>query len=185
MMCDHRTFGGACSLACDDGAYDNIFQYDANAHAMESHPLFGVFKHIADDAAFWASRLARGGSLAELESNRKYSIFGDMFEVELARTMQRDFACHPSIRCFKTNYERPDEPDFICPLNRTWDFELKTTCNSKNNDIRCGGESHTRKKPCYYVHVRYDPKTFKIKTRIKLIFRVRVQFKGSDIRRGR
>ncbi len=30
-----------------------------------------------------------------------------------------------------------------------------------------------------------DPKTFKIKTRIKLIFRVRVQFKGSDIRRGR
>ena len=30
-----------------------------------------------------------------------------------------------------------------------------------------------------------DPKTFKIKTRIKCIFRVRVQFKGSDIRRGR
>jgi len=30
-----------------------------------------------------------------------------------------------------------------------------------------------------------DPKTFKIKTRIKLIFRVRVQFKGSEIRRGR
>ena len=30
-----------------------------------------------------------------------------------------------------------------------------------------------------------DPKTFKIKTRIKRIFRVRVQFKGSDIRRGR
>jgi adenylate kinase len=30
-----------------------------------------------------------------------------------------------------------------------------------------------------------DPKTMKIKTRIKLIFRVRVQFKGSDIRRGR
>ncbi|NBB78546.1 MAG: AAA family ATPase [Verrucomicrobia bacterium] len=30
-----------------------------------------------------------------------------------------------------------------------------------------------------------DPKTFKIKTRIKLIFRVRVHFKGSDIRRGR
>lgn len=30
-----------------------------------------------------------------------------------------------------------------------------------------------------------DPKTFKIKTRIKRIFRVRVQFKGSEIRRGR
>ncbi|HBR92932.1 MAG TPA: adenylate kinase [Opitutae bacterium] len=30
-----------------------------------------------------------------------------------------------------------------------------------------------------------DPKTFKIKTRIKLIFRVRVQFKASEIRRGR
>jgi adenylate kinase len=30
-----------------------------------------------------------------------------------------------------------------------------------------------------------DPKTFKIKTRIKLIYRVRVQFKGSEIRRGR
>ena len=30
-----------------------------------------------------------------------------------------------------------------------------------------------------------DPKTFKIKTRIKRIFRVRVHFKGSDIRRGR
>lgn len=30
-----------------------------------------------------------------------------------------------------------------------------------------------------------DPKTFKIKTRMKRIFRVRVQFKGSDIRRGR
>ncbi|TVP75318.1 MAG: nucleoside monophosphate kinase [Puniceicoccaceae bacterium] len=30
-----------------------------------------------------------------------------------------------------------------------------------------------------------DPKTFKIKTRIKSIFRVRVHFKGSDIRRGR
>ncbi len=30
-----------------------------------------------------------------------------------------------------------------------------------------------------------DPKTFKIKTRIKKIFRVRVHFKGSDIRRGR
>lgn len=30
-----------------------------------------------------------------------------------------------------------------------------------------------------------DPKTFKIKTRIKLIFRVRVHFKGSEIRRGR
>ncbi|MGZ0657416.1 nucleoside monophosphate kinase [Coraliomargarita sp. W4R53] len=30
-----------------------------------------------------------------------------------------------------------------------------------------------------------NPKTFKIKTRIKLIFRVRVQFKGSEIRRGR
>lgn len=30
-----------------------------------------------------------------------------------------------------------------------------------------------------------NPKTFKIKTRIKRIFRVRVQFKGSDIRRGR
>ena len=30
-----------------------------------------------------------------------------------------------------------------------------------------------------------DPKSFKIKTRIKRIFRVRVQFKGSDIRRGR
>jgi len=30
-----------------------------------------------------------------------------------------------------------------------------------------------------------DPKTFKIKTRIKLVYRVRVQFKGSEIRRGR
>lgn len=30
-----------------------------------------------------------------------------------------------------------------------------------------------------------DPKTFKIKTRIKRIYRVRVQYKGSDIRRGR
>jgi adenylate kinase len=30
-----------------------------------------------------------------------------------------------------------------------------------------------------------NPKTFKIKTRIKSIFRVRVQFKGSEIRRGR
>lgn len=30
-----------------------------------------------------------------------------------------------------------------------------------------------------------DPKTFKIKTRIKRIYRVRVQFKGSEIRRGR
>jgi adenylate kinase len=30
-----------------------------------------------------------------------------------------------------------------------------------------------------------DPKTFKIKTRIKCIFRVRVHFKGSEIRRGR
>ncbi|MEN8661703.1 MAG: nucleoside monophosphate kinase [Lentimonas sp.] len=30
-----------------------------------------------------------------------------------------------------------------------------------------------------------DPKTFKIKTRIKRIHRVRVQFKGSEIRRGR
>lgn len=30
-----------------------------------------------------------------------------------------------------------------------------------------------------------DPKTFKIKTRIKSIFRVRVHFKGSEIRRGR
>ena len=30
-----------------------------------------------------------------------------------------------------------------------------------------------------------DPKTFKIQTRIKRIFRVRVQFKGSEIRRGR
>jgi adenylate kinase len=30
-----------------------------------------------------------------------------------------------------------------------------------------------------------DPKTFKIKTRIKYIYRVRVHFKGSDIRRGR
>jgi adenylate kinase len=30
-----------------------------------------------------------------------------------------------------------------------------------------------------------DPKTFKIKTRIKRIYRVRVNFKGSDIRRGR
>lgn len=30
-----------------------------------------------------------------------------------------------------------------------------------------------------------DPKTFRIKTRIKLIYRVRIQFKGSDIRRGR
>ncbi|MGJ8641067.1 MAG: nucleoside monophosphate kinase [Opitutaceae bacterium] len=30
-----------------------------------------------------------------------------------------------------------------------------------------------------------DPKTFRIKTRIKRIYRVRVQFKGSEIRRGR
>lgn len=30
-----------------------------------------------------------------------------------------------------------------------------------------------------------DPKTFKIKTRFKRIYRVRVQFKGSEIRRGR
>jgi adenylate kinase len=30
-----------------------------------------------------------------------------------------------------------------------------------------------------------DPKTFRIKNRIKKIFRVRVQFKGSEIRRGR
>lgn len=30
-----------------------------------------------------------------------------------------------------------------------------------------------------------DPKTFKIKTRIKRVYRVRIQFKGSDIRRGR
>ncbi|MGC6423775.1 MAG: nucleoside monophosphate kinase [Lentimonas sp.] len=30
-----------------------------------------------------------------------------------------------------------------------------------------------------------DPKTFKIKTRIKRIYRVRIQFKGSEIRRGR
>jgi adenylate kinase len=30
-----------------------------------------------------------------------------------------------------------------------------------------------------------DPKTFKIKTRIKPVYRVRVQFKGSEIRRGR
>jgi len=30
-----------------------------------------------------------------------------------------------------------------------------------------------------------DPKTFKIKNRIKRIYRVRVQFKGSEIRRGR
>jgi adenylate kinase len=30
-----------------------------------------------------------------------------------------------------------------------------------------------------------DPKTFKIKTRMKRIYRVRVQFKGSEIRRGR
>jgi adenylate kinase len=30
-----------------------------------------------------------------------------------------------------------------------------------------------------------DPKTFKIKNRIKLVYRVRVQFKGSEIRRGR
>lgn len=30
-----------------------------------------------------------------------------------------------------------------------------------------------------------DPKTFKIKTRIKRVYRVRIAFKGSDIRRGR
>jgi len=30
-----------------------------------------------------------------------------------------------------------------------------------------------------------DPKTFKIKTRVKRVYRVRVYFKGSDIRRGR
>jgi len=30
-----------------------------------------------------------------------------------------------------------------------------------------------------------DPKSFKIRTRIKRVYRVRVQFKGSDIRRGR
>ncbi len=30
-----------------------------------------------------------------------------------------------------------------------------------------------------------DPRTFKIKTRIKRIYRVRIKFKGSDIRRGR
>ena len=30
-----------------------------------------------------------------------------------------------------------------------------------------------------------DPKTFKISTRIKRIYRVRIQFKGSEIRRGR
>lgn len=30
-----------------------------------------------------------------------------------------------------------------------------------------------------------DPKTFKIKNRIKKIFRVRVRFQGSEIRRGR
>ena len=29
-----------------------------------------------------------------------------------------------------------------------------------------------------------DPKSFKIKTRVKRVFRVRVYFKGSDIRRG-
>lgn len=30
-----------------------------------------------------------------------------------------------------------------------------------------------------------DPKSFKIKTRIKRVYRVRIAFKGSDIRRGR
>jgi adenylate kinase len=30
-----------------------------------------------------------------------------------------------------------------------------------------------------------DPKSFKIKTRVKRVCRVRVYFKGSDIRRGR
>ena len=30
-----------------------------------------------------------------------------------------------------------------------------------------------------------DPATYRIKTRIKRVYRVRVQFKGSDIRRGR
>lgn len=30
-----------------------------------------------------------------------------------------------------------------------------------------------------------DPKSFKIKTRVKRVFRVRVYFKGSEIRRGR
>jgi adenylate kinase len=31
----------------------------------------------------------------------------------------------------------------------------------------------------------FDPETFKIRTRIKRVYRVRVQFKGSEIRRGR
>jgi|MDSW01.2.fsa_nt_gb hypothetical protein len=129
---------------------------------MHNHPMFHKIRYMVDDAAYWARQRPRGGTLVELKSNRKYSIFGDQFEVELGELMQQpDWATDPNIRCLNTNYGCPKQPDFVCPYRPELDFELKTSAE-EHGDIRCGGKSHVKKKPCYYIHVRYDRRTFRV-----------------------
>ena len=52
----------------------------------------------------------------------------------------------PGVRCLEPNsMHTATDPDFVCPFNRDWDVELKTS--SEGSDaIRGGGVSHPRKK---------------------------------------
>lgn len=125
------------------------------------HCMYHTMRLVLEDACYWANQRARGPCLCDIPSDRRFSMFGDALEYELTVTMRSAiFATNPYMRCFISNHKRPDDPDFICPFRREMDFELKTSSES-DPAIRCGGRSHTRKKPCWYIIVKYDRDTFR------------------------
>ena len=126
---------------------------------MHKHPLYSKMPKMAPEVAYWANQRARGAPLSQLDSRQKYSASGDQSEFELGGTMESPiWNQDPSVRCFDPNSKHlATDPDFVCPFNRDWDVELKTSSEkSVKGDIRGGGASHPRKKACYYIHMRLE-----------------------------
>ena len=126
-------------------------------HEMSKHPFYHKVPKMAPEVAHWANQRARGPPLSELDSRQKWSATGDQSEMELGGTMESPMWYQdPSIRCFHPNSKHEaTDPDFVCPFNRSWDIELKTS-SERSGDIRGGGVSHPRKKSCYYIHMRLE-----------------------------
>lgn len=137
--------------------------YEMTAHAemmwrdMHKHPLYAKLPYMAAEVAYWANQRARGVPLSDLVCRQKWSASGDQSEMELDLTMKSKlWNQDPGVRCLEPNsMHKATDPDFVCPFNRDWDVELKTS-SERSDAIRGGGVSHPRKKACYYIHMRTD-----------------------------